>query len=92
MVGTEEKVGKVLDISSFHQMGPLATLFSTLPRNFRTTPLPRSYHGRQLPATEGEGQCPLLAECGHRYLESREGGRCPSHHGPGKFPSRVILC
>lgn len=28
-------------------MDPLATLFSTLPRNFHTTPLSHRYHGRR---------------------------------------------
>ena len=59
-----------------------------------------SNHDRRIPAAEGEGRCSLLAGCGHRWAESREGNfeyhagegcfwlrRHPSHHDTGNFPS-----
>ena len=57
-------------------------------------------HGRRFQTTEGEGRYSLLAECGHRWPQSRQGdlkphpnqgrfrlSRNPSHHDPGKSPS-----
>jgi len=34
-----------------------------------------NHHATRVPTAEGEGRSHLVAECGYRGLESREGGR-----------------
>ena len=64
-------------------------------------------HDRKIPTSGRAGRCSLLAQCGHRWPESRQGTlehhtsqgcfrfcQHPSHHDPGEFPppSTTEIC
>ena len=61
-----------------HPIGAGILFIASTPRNrFHATTF-RFDHVRRPPAVKGTGQCSLLAECGHRWSESRQGGL--KHH------------